>query len=358
MTSPAEALTFPRGPSWDNRLALAPLTNTQSHPDGSLSDDEYEWLVARARGGFGMARTCAAFISPSGQAWAGQLGVAGDRHLPGLRRLADGLSAAGARSVVQLHHGGIRADPALTGLPLVGPWVKPGSAMTAMSTDDITRAVADFASAARLAEQAGFDGVEVHGAHGYLLGQFLDARRNHRDDGYGGSFENRMRVYVEVLEEIRRVTVPEFQVGLRISPEGYGVTLDEGRELARLMLASGLLDYLDVSLWDVFAGSRFGDHGLLIDHFVDLPRHGTRLGVAGKVLSRADVDWCLDRSVDFVGVGFGGVLHHDFARKVLQDNDFVPLSPPVAADHLRGEFLSPVFVDYIDQNWPDFVAKG
>ncbi|MGB9011808.1 MAG: NADH:flavin oxidoreductase, partial [Aeromicrobium sp.] len=91
MTTLADPLTFDHGPDWCNRVALAPLTNTQSHADGTLSDEEYLWLEARGRGGFGLVMTCATYVVPAGQAWAGQLGIASDAHLPGLTRLARGL---------------------------------------------------------------------------------------------------------------------------------------------------------------------------------------------------------------------------------------------------------------------------
>ena len=174
MITLADALTFNHGPSWSNRVALAPLTNTQSHPDGTLSDDEYRWLEARGRGGFGLVMTCATYVVPAGQAWAGQLGIASDAHLPGLTRLAQGLRATGARSAVQLHHGGRRADPALSGRPNQCPWDDPDKDAVAMTTAEVEESVASFVAAAVRAETAGFDGVEVHGAHGYLVGQFLD----------------------------------------------------------------------------------------------------------------------------------------------------------------------------------------
>ncbi|MEV7432045.1 NADH:flavin oxidoreductase [Nocardioides sp. NPDC092400] len=356
MTSLADPLALAHGPEWANRFALAPLTNTQSNADGTLSDDEHHWLEARGRGGFGLVMTAAAYVAPAGQAWAGQLGIASDDHLPGLTRLADALRATGAVSSVQLHHGGRRADPALTGRANQCPWDEPAKGAVAMTTDEVEQAVADFVAAAVRAERAGFDGVEVHGAHGYLVGQFLDARHNHRTDGYGGSFDDRSRLLREVLEGIRAATGPDFQLGLRLTPEGSGITLEEGRETARQVMTSGLLDYLDMSLWDVFMASRFGAEGLLVEHFADLPRGGTRLGVAGKVLSAADARWCLERGADFVSVGTGAILHHDFAARAAADPDFRVRERPVTRDVLREERVGPAFIDYLAAGWDDLVA--
>jgi 2,4-dienoyl-CoA reductase-like NADH-dependent reductase (Old Yellow Enzyme family) len=352
---PADHLALSHGPAWKNRVALAPLTNRQSNADGSLSDDEVAWLTARAVGGFGLVMTAAAFVTPVGQVWRGQLGVAGPHHLPHLRQLAHGLRAAGARSAVQLHHGGRRAERDITGTAALCPWDDPAHDAVAMTPDDISRAVDDFVAAAVVAEQAGFDGIEVHGAHGYLLGQFLDTSRNHRTDGYGGSLDRRFRIVQEVLAGIRSATGPDFQLGLRLSPEGFGTTVQDGREYARRALESGSLDYLDLSLWDVFMRPRKGGDGLLIDHFVDLPRGGARLGVTGNVRSTADLQWCLDKGADFVSVGHGAIVHHDFAARALADPQFVARPMPVSVDVLREERVGPAFVEYLIEAFPDVV---
>ena len=356
MTSISDRLSFAHGPDWRNRLALAPLTNTQSHPDGTLSEDETRWLEARGRGGFGLVMTAAAYVAPAGQAWSGQLGIATAAPLPGLARLAERLRATGSRSAVQLHHGGRRADPALTGSANQCPWDDPAKDAVAMTAGEIERTVADFVAAAARAERAGFDGVEVHGAHGYLLGQFLDGRNNLRTDGYGGSLDHRLRVVMEVLEGIRATTGPDFQLGLRLTPEGNGIALKEGRETARRVLASGLLDYLDMSLWDVFMRPRGGAPGLLIEHFTDLPRGATRLGVAGRVLSAADARWCLEKGVDVVSVGIGAILHHDFATRALADPGFRARSGPLTRQELEAEAVGPAFIDYLAAGWDDVVA--
>lgn len=351
-------LTLDHGPAWATDFALAPLTNLQSNADGTLGEDELRWLLARAEGGFGLTMTCATYVAPGGQAWAGQLGVSDERHLPGLSRLADGIRAAGSVSSVQLHHGGRRADPALTGVPNVAPWDDPDRDTRALSTGEVQQAVEDFVNAAVRSEAAGFDGVQVHGAHGYLVCQFLDARHNQRTDGYGGSLEDRSRMLFEVLRGIRERTGPDFQVGLRLTPEGAGVLLAEAREVAGQVLASGLVDHLDLSLWDAFkepadpdaAGTR------LIDHFTALPRGKTRLGVAGKILSAADVRWCREHGADFVTIGTGAIVHHDFPQLVAADDAFTSVPQPVTREHLAAESVGPRFVDYLATGWDDFVT--
>ncbi|GAB2857100.1 NADH:flavin oxidoreductase [Nocardioides pacificus] len=354
---PGAPLTFEHGPAFANRLALAPLTNLQSNVDGTLSDDELAWLVRRGEGGFAMVMTCAAHVSPEGQCFPGQLAAYDDRFLPGLARLSDALRATGTVSVVQLQHGGRRGAASLSGHGLVAPWDDPAKGARALTTGEVERVVQDFVDAALRVEAAGFDGVQVHGAHGYLLAQFLDGRNNRRGDRYGGSIENRFRVVHEVVAGVRAATGPRFHVGLRLTPERNGITLKESRELARQVLASGLLDHLDMSLWDAFkAPEEEGYDGLLLDHFTDLPRGGTRLGVAGRIDSAAGVRWCLERGADFVSIGTGAIVHHDFARRVVADPAFRSTPQPVTREHLAAESVGPAFVDYLATQWDDFVA--
>src|SRR5271156_1103356 len=120
MTSPLlEPFTFANGVRAVNRLWLAPMTNQQSADDGTLADDELNWLLMRARGGFGVVETCASHVARDGQGWKGELGIYDDRLLPGLERLAAAINTAGAIGLVQLFHGGVRAPSALTGKQ---PW--------------------------------------------------------------------------------------------------------------------------------------------------------------------------------------------------------------------------------------------
>ncbi|MCU0297956.1 MAG: NADH:flavin oxidoreductase [Candidatus Nanopelagicales bacterium] len=355
MPNPAEPMGLAHGRTWRNRIAMAPLTNCQSHADGTLSHDEIEWLTARAQGEFGLVMTAAAFVAPAGHVWEGQLGIASDDHLPELQRLAQNLRNAGACSAVQLHHGGRRAERRIIGRAAQCPWDDPAHDAVAMTGEEIQTTVADFVAAAVLAERAGFDGVEVHGAHGYLIGQFLDSTRNHRSDEYGGTLDNRFRILAQVLAGIRAATGEGFQLGLRLSPEGFGIPLQDGREYARRALETGLLDYLELSLWDVFMQPRKGGDGLLIDHFVDLPRGATRLGVAGKVLATEDAQWCLDKGADFVSVGRGSIVHHDFAARALANADFHARPLPVPVEVLMQERVGPAFVDYLLETFPDVV---
>jgi 2,4-dienoyl-CoA reductase-like NADH-dependent reductase (Old Yellow Enzyme family) len=186
MTDLFQPMTLTRGPTWKNRFMLAPLTNTQSHPDGVLSNEEFHWLTKRAEGGFALTMTCAAHVAAGGQGFPGQLGVFDDKHLEGLTRLASTIKAKGAVSSVQLHHAGSRSPKELVGQP-VCPSDEPKSGARALLPAEVEALRDNFIAAAVRAQKAGFDGVEIHGAHGYILAQFLSPEINHRTDRWGGS---------------------------------------------------------------------------------------------------------------------------------------------------------------------------
>src|SRR5450432_3432845 len=156
-----EPLTFRNGVRARNRAWLAPLTNMQSHADGSLSDDELRFLELRAQRGFGIVETCAAHVALEGRGWPGELGVYDDALLPGLERLASAMVAAGALGLVQLFHGGLRSPAKLTGQ---SPWSasavqESGAELAREGTEaDILGVIARFRDAAVRAHRAGFGG--------------------------------------------------------------------------------------------------------------------------------------------------------------------------------------------------------
>jgi 2,4-dienoyl-CoA reductase-like NADH-dependent reductase (Old Yellow Enzyme family) len=344
-----DPVDFSCGRSARNRLVLAPLTNTQSHADGTLSDDEFRWLTLRAQGGFGVTMTCAAHVQAQGQGFPGQLGIFSDRHLAGLSRLAAGIKDAGSLALVQLHHAGMRSPAELIGSPPVCPSDNAKTGARALSPAEVEQLAEDFVAAAERAERAGFDGVEVHGAHGYVLGQFLSGQVNQRTDRYGGSLENRSRLLVDVVAGIRARCRPGFLLSVRLSPERFGMKLAEVRAVAQRMMSEGLIDLLDMSLWDVFKEpEEEGFRGRsLLSYFTELDRGQVQLGAAGQVNGGEDADRCLQAGADLVVVGRAAILHHDFPQRVRADRGFRSARLPVTEEYLRGEGLGDAFIHYL-----------
>jgi 2,4-dienoyl-CoA reductase-like NADH-dependent reductase (Old Yellow Enzyme family) len=351
-----QPLTFTRGPAAQNRLILAPMTSDQALPDGSVTDDELRWLGMRARGGFGFIMTSACYVQTQGKAGPGQFGIWSDDHVEGYARLAAVIKAHVPMAVLQLHHAGYRSPRRCVPQP-VGPSDDPESGARGLSTAEVEQLVADFVGGARRAQQAGFDGVELHGAHGYILTQFLSPADNRRDDRYGGSLENRARILFEIIDGVRGACRPNFQLGLRLSAERYGLRLPEMRELAAEIMAQGKIDYLDLSLWDARkepAEEAFQGRSLM-SWFTDLPRHGVRLGVAGKIMTPRVAAEMLEAGADFVMIGRAAILHHDFPRRARANPAFQPVPLPVTAEYLASEGLGRRFLRYM-ATWDGFVA--
>jgi 2,4-dienoyl-CoA reductase-like NADH-dependent reductase (Old Yellow Enzyme family) len=357
MTRLLDSLQLAHGPALRNRFVLAPLTNCQSHADGTLSEDEFRWLTMRAQGGFAVTMTCASHVQATGQGFPGQLGIFSDVQLPGLTRLASAIRAAGSLAVVQLHHAGMRSPQDLIGGRPLCPSDNEETGAREMSIAEVGQAIEDFIAAAARAERAGFDGVEIHGAHGYLVCQFLSAEINKRTDRYGGSLENRSRLLFEIVEGVRERCGKDFIVGVRLSPERFGIRLDDARQVAQRLMQEAAIDFLDMSLWDVFKEpeeEEFRGRSLL-SCFTELDRGAVKLGAAGKIMGGPDAARCLEAGVDFVVIGRGAILHHDFPERVAGSPQFHAIATPVTADYLRNEGLGPAMVEYM-RRWKDFVA--
>ena len=359
----AEPLVFRNGQQARNRAWLAPLTNLQSHGDGTLSDDELHWLRMRAQGGFGVVETCAAFIAQDGKAWPGELGVANETHLPGLRALASTLSSAGALGLVQIFHGGVRAPSKVSG---TRPWSAsewteetPGfEAPRAATEADIEGVIAHFRDAAVRAHVAGFGGVELHGAHGYLLSQFLSRTMNQRTDVWGGSIEGRARLIREAVRAVRAAVPASFLVGVRISPEDFGqargLDLDESLTVARWLADDGI-DFLHASLWDVTrkTSKRPEEHAIPLLRNV-LPSEVV-LVAAGKIWTREEADAVLALGADAVCVGRAAIANPDWPKRIAAGLELK--RPPLTPAELRERGLSESFVGYM-RNWKGFVADA
>lgn len=357
MSSLFDTVSFAHGPAMPNRFMLAPLTNMQSHPDGTLSDDEKHWLVKRAEGGFGLVMTCAAHVQKRGQGFPGQLGTFSDDHVPGLTGLATAIKSHGSVAVVQLHHAGRRSPADLIGESPVCPSEDPETGARALTTDETEELIADFVKAAVRCDRAGFDGVELHGAHDYMICEYLSPELNRRSDRYGGSLENRARLLMEIVSGIRRECRPDFNLSVRLSPERFGMQTPEICEVYGRLVDVGV-DFVDMSLWDVFKEPADPDFAgrRLVDVFAAIPRGRTRLGVAGKLYSADDARRAIDAGADMVVLGRGAILHHDFPEQVRRDGDFVMRDLPVTPETLKNEGLSDSFVGYM-RNWKGFVSE-
>jgi 2,4-dienoyl-CoA reductase-like NADH-dependent reductase (Old Yellow Enzyme family) len=338
------------------------MTNGQSLPDGTLGEDELQWLARRADGGFGLVATCAAHVAQDGKAWKGQLGIDRDDDLPGLARLASRLRRHGAAAIVQLFHGGVRASSGVSGASVWSASVfhedSPGFEVPrAASEADLTRVIEQFAAAAARAQATGFDGVELHGAHGYLLCQFLSRTQNTRSDRWGGDNAGRARLIREVLRGVRARVGTRFTVGVRLSLEHGGAAkdldLDDSLEVAHWLCDDGA-DFIHASLWNVAANTRKRPDQHPIPLLRErLPRH-VALIACGGIWTPADAEATLAKGADAIALGRAAIVNPDWPARAA-DARWQPRRPPLTRAELLDRAVSPAFAGYLTQ-WKNFVV--
>ena len=295
-------LRFNSGQETSSRFVMAPLTTNSSHEDGTVTENELEFVRRRAPSGFGAAISSAAYVEDDGRSWQG-IGAAHDGHLSSLHRLAEAMRAAGGLAILQIYDGGRIAKPELIGeqclrAPSAVASLRPGAKTPrAMTSDEVGNLIESFREAAPLARKAGFDGVEIHGANHYAVHQFFSPRANHRVDHWGGTLAKRMNFPLAVAQAVRDALGPKLIAGFRVTPfeaEADGYTLEDSKllcgELARLNL-----DYISVSLDDYrksrptgearvyngpvetsYALGRESDHGICPRHRGPQRSHGKR----------------------------------------------------------------------------------
>ena len=242
-----------------NRFVRSATWEGLAAPDGGCTEELVRLMGELAAGGVGLIISGHAYVRPEGFALRGQLGVDRDECIPGLARMAQAVHGKGGRIVLQLAHGGVLAGTQLTGLPAFAPSREGGPEKTRrreMTQGDIGEIVRAYAEAALRAKKAGYDGVQVHAAHGYLLSQFLSPWFNRRTDRYGGSVENRARIILEILAAIRGVAGGEYPVLVKVNSEDFlegGLTREDSQQAALLIAAAGA-DAIELSGGTLLSG--------------------------------------------------------------------------------------------------------
>lgn len=321
-----EPYTLNNGVTVDNRLVVAPMTHWASDAEGHLTDQERAFLNGRAKG-FGLFITAATLVSPEGKAFAGEPEAIGEDDLESLKALAQLIKGQGAKAILQLHHGGRQAQMELVGgLDRVSAssdsdidgGEQPADGVRAMTVEEIQQVIAAFGRATTLAIEAGFDGVEIHGANGYLLQQFYSGHSNRRTDAWGGSVEKRMRFPLAVVDAVTaardKAQRPDFIVGYRFSPEEpeeRGLTMTDTFALVDALVEKSL-QYLHVSLHDFFAHARRGADTAQLRTALIHERIGGQLPLigVGNLLDANDVDraWATG-STEFLAFGKAVLLN-------------------------------------------------
>lgn len=298
-----------------NRIVMPPMATHMSQ-DGRVSPELCAYYLARAEAGTGLIITEHAYIDVSGRADPHQVSVADDAMLPGLERLAATIHAACMSKIfVQINHAGSQTQPSVTGGELLSasavphPALKEASIPRPLTPPEMATIVRQFAAAAERVRKAGFDGVEIHAAHGYLLNQFYSPLTNRRTDDYGSaSIEHRLRLLLETLTAVRAAVGTDFPVAVRLGGADY---VEGGSTLADSVQAARLLQQAGVDLLDISGGmcrytrpghneaGWFGDMSTAIKNEVSIP-----VLLTGGITTGVQAEELLQRgAADMIGVG-------------------------------------------------------
>lgn len=339
-----EPLTFKSGVTVSNRLFQAPLTNVQSMHDGQVTLDEMNFYKERAKG-LGAVIVSATNVTDLGKGWNGELSIADDKFLPNLSKLAQNIHGEGAKAFIQIFHAGrLTHEDTIHTQPVAPSPVlahRPGSEVPRAITEaEIQDTISAFGEGTRRAIEAGFDGVELHGANGYLLQEFFSMHANRRDDAWGGNIEQRFRFIKAVLDEVfaakEKFATKPFVIGYRFSPEEFG---ERGIQLSdTLWLLDQLkkydLDYVHMSLDNFKKVSRnpeFGEKTILQYVHDQIAGAFPLIGVGG-VRTREDIAGVLD-DAEIVGVGQQLIMQPNWPILLANGEDkkfdLRPLTEPV-----------------------------
>lgn len=307
-----------------NRFVRSATWEGMADNDGLCTPKLIELMKRFAEGGVGLIITGLAFVTREGRAAPWQIGADGDAFLSGLKEMTDTIHRAEGRIALQIAHGGCYSATQLSGQKALAPSTHESGAIPTcreMTVAEIGRIVAAFGESAALAKKAGFDGVQIHAAHGYLLSQFLSPFFNKRQDAYGGSIENRARIVLETLQSVRRRVGEEFPVLIKINSEDFvdaGLTVDEMLKVSALLEQAGI-DAIEMSGGTVYAS---GAYSAIRTGAFDTPEK--------EVFYRE----AATRYKEKIGVPLmlvGGIRSFEVAEKLVSEGltDYISLSRPL-----------------------------
>jgi 2,4-dienoyl-CoA reductase-like NADH-dependent reductase (Old Yellow Enzyme family)/thioredoxin reductase len=322
-----------------NRAVMPAMGTGYGALDGTVTDRLIAYHERRARGGVGLMITEVCAVDLRGKGFPTEIGAWTDDQVPGLKRLASAVHGEASKLALQLHHAGRETFEAFAGATPEAPSAIPSPTMMQpceeMSQERIGQVIASYASAARRARDAGLDAVEIHGAHGYLVGQFLSPLSNQREDEYGGSDENRALFAIQILEAVRRQVGPDFPVLIRVSSDelvrgGYDISFMEW--LAPLLAAAGA-DAIHASVGVYSTPGNLSVPSMDTEAGFNLPRARAIKQVAGVPV--IGVGRITDPKLADVAIGRGDADLISFGRQHLTDPDFLTKAQRGAFDDIR-----------------------
>lgn len=344
-----EEITLPNGVVLNDRLGVAPMTTYSGNPDGTVSDEELVYYRRRSNIGSLYISACIA-VSENGIAFPNQFVAFKDGVMPRLKELAKAMKSNGNKAILQMQHGGRQGQPHLIEAnETVAPSAVEGLAgkptPRALTGEEITAIIRDFGETTRRAIEAGFDGVEIHGANTYLIQQFVSEITNRREDEWGGSLENRLKFPLAVLAEVKRVAEEyadeRFIIGYRLSPEEYsqegiGYTIEETKVLTEKLIAGGI-HYLHVSLMD-FQKLPHEDNaeGSIVEILAKQIAGRVAFVAVGSIKKPEDAVAALQEGADIAVMGRQALIDPEWTEKVKQgkEDEINEMIPKEMVDHI------------------------
>lgn len=324
--------TFPvSGIELANRVVMAPMTTFSGNDDGTTNDAEVAYYQNRNEAA-GLLISACAYVEKQGKGFHGQIGVDSDELIPSLKRIADALKEKGGKAVLQIYHGGRMSPPAelpdgqtvsASAVPAERPEAQVPREMT---ETEIEKTIEDFGSATRRAIAAGFDGVEIHGANTYLLQQFFSPHSNRRTDRWGGDLTKRMRFPLAVVDAVKATAADAgrpFLVGYRISPEELenpGIAMADTLLFADELANKGL-DYLHVSIMDIWSGSIREKDDATSRTILIMEKVGHLLPIigVGGIHTPQDAEKVLETGISLVAMGRELLMEPHWTKKVSEN---------------------------------------
>lgn len=329
-----ESVKLTNGEEIRNRIVMAPMTTFSGNPNGTISEQEIEYYKHRSKG-LGMLITACIGVSKNGIAFPGQFEAFAEGAVPKLKKLTETLKEDGTKVILQIHHGGRMAVPELVPDGIV---VSAGNIPTPRTPDviphelddeGIEEIIKDFGTATKKAIEAGFDGVEIHGANTYLIQQFFSPHSNRRNDKWGGSLEKRlsfpMRIVDEVKNAVKESGNSKFIVGYRFSPEEIetpGIRIEDTLYLVE-NLVNKKLDYLHISLQNVWEQPKMSPNiNKSMTEMVSEKINGrVPLITVGSVHTADDALEALASKSDFIALGREIIMDPDWVGKIQNDKE-------------------------------------
>ncbi|MCY8085999.1 NADH-dependent flavin oxidoreductase [Bacillus inaquosorum] len=332
-----ETFTFKNGVTLKNRVVMAPMTTWSSNDDYTVSDEELTYYQKRVNG-VGLVITGCTHVQPNGIGFTNEFAAYDDKFIPSLRKLAEAAKSGGAPAILQIFHGGNKALPDLTpdgevvsssALATEASDFAPSVLPRELSHDEILEVIHAFGETTRRAIEAGFDGVELHGAHGFLMQNFFSPFFNRREDQWGGSLENRMKFPLAIVQEVKKVmdkhATKPFILGYRISPdepqEG-GLRMKDTYALIERLIEEDI-DYIHASLKDALSSKPVDsqDDKTYLELIVDHVNGRVPVLAAGSMLTPDDVKTALDKGLTLAAIGHALIMNPDWIEKVQNGNE-------------------------------------